>query len=231
MSGSCATAAIPIEQLAKNSTFLETSYLLIYGELPTADELLRSPRGSPGTPCCTRTSSGSSTASPVTPTRCRCSRRRSRRCRPSTRTRLDPFKDDQVELSSIRLLAKMPTIAAYAYKKSIGQPLLYPDNSRGSGGELPPDVLRPPGRELRRRPGDGEGAGSAVDPARRPRAELLDLHGAAGGVLARQPVRLGSAPASTRSPVRCTAAQTRRCCRCLPRSRPTAATFRSSSTG
>ena len=42
---------------------------------------------------------------------------------------LDPFDDAQVELSTIRLLAKLPTIAAYAYKKSIGQPFLYPDNS------------------------------------------------------------------------------------------------------
>ncbi|MCL2534788.1 MAG: citrate (Si)-synthase, partial [Nocardiaceae bacterium] len=33
------------------------------------------------------------------------------------------------ELSTIRLLAKLPTIAAYAYKKSVGQPFLYPDNS------------------------------------------------------------------------------------------------------
>ena len=44
---------------------------------------------------------------------------------------LDPFNPDQVELSTIRLLAKLPTIAAYAYKKSVGQPLLYPDNSLG----------------------------------------------------------------------------------------------------
>ena len=36
---------------------------------------------------------------------------------------------EQVELSTIRLLAKLPTIAAYAYKKSVGQPFLYPDNS------------------------------------------------------------------------------------------------------
>jgi citrate synthase len=36
---------------------------------------------------------------------------------------------DQIELSTVRLLAKLPTIAAYAYKKSIGQPFLYPDNS------------------------------------------------------------------------------------------------------
>ena len=44
---------------------------------------------------------------------------------------LDPFDEDQVDLSSIRLIAKLPTIAAYAYKTSIGQPLLYPDNSLG----------------------------------------------------------------------------------------------------
>src|SRR6478752_7416098 len=42
---------------------------------------------------------------------------------------LDLFNPQQVELSTIRLLAKLPTIAAYAYKKSVGQPLLYPDNS------------------------------------------------------------------------------------------------------
>lgn len=44
---------------------------------------------------------------------------------------LDPFDPQQVEISTIRLLAKMPTIAAYAYKKSVGQPFLYPDNSLG----------------------------------------------------------------------------------------------------
>jgi citrate synthase len=44
---------------------------------------------------------------------------------------LDPFDRDQVEISTIRMLAKVPTIASYAYKKSIGQPLLYPDNSLG----------------------------------------------------------------------------------------------------
>jgi len=42
---------------------------------------------------------------------------------------LDPLDHDQVELSTIRLLAKLPTIAAYAYKKSVGQPFLYPDNT------------------------------------------------------------------------------------------------------
>jgi citrate synthase len=42
---------------------------------------------------------------------------------------LDPTDPEQVEISGIRLMAKVPTIAAYAYKKSIGHPLPYPDNS------------------------------------------------------------------------------------------------------
>ena len=41
----------------------------------------------------------------------------------------DPHDPEHVQLSIIRLLAKLPTVAAYAYKKSIGQPFLYPDNS------------------------------------------------------------------------------------------------------
>ena len=63
----------PIEQLAEKSTFIEVSYLLIYGELPSPEQLGRSPPRSSATPCCTRTSSGSSTAFRATPTRCRCS--------------------------------------------------------------------------------------------------------------------------------------------------------------
>ncbi|MGZ4638276.1 MAG: citrate synthase, partial [Actinomycetes bacterium] len=44
---------------------------------------------------------------------------------------LDPFDKEQVEISTVRLLAKLPTIAAYAFKKSVGQPFLYPDNKLG----------------------------------------------------------------------------------------------------
>jgi citrate synthase len=42
---------------------------------------------------------------------------------------LDPTDPKHVEVSIHRLLAKLPSIAAYSYKKSIGQPFLYPDNS------------------------------------------------------------------------------------------------------
>ena len=121
----------PIEQLAEKSTFSETSYLLIYGELPTPAQLrefelvinqhtmlhedLRRffdgfPRDAHPMPVLSSAVSALSTF---------------------YQDSLDPFDREQVEISTIRLLAKMPTIAAYAYKKSIGQPYLYPDNSLG----------------------------------------------------------------------------------------------------
>jgi citrate synthase len=42
---------------------------------------------------------------------------------------LDPRDPQQVEESLLRLMAKLPTIAAYSYKKAFGQPFIYPDNS------------------------------------------------------------------------------------------------------
>ena len=68
----------PIEQLAEKSTFLETSYLLIYGELPTADQLTNSPTRSATTPCCTRRCAVSSRPSRARRTRWLC-------CRPGER--------------------------------------------------------------------------------------------------------------------------------------------------
>ena len=41
----------------------------------------------------------------------------------------DPHNPEHIELNTIRMLAKLPVIAAYAHKKSIGQAFLYPDNS------------------------------------------------------------------------------------------------------
>ena len=42
---------------------------------------------------------------------------------------LNPHDSNQVELSTVRLLAKLPTLVAYSHKNSLGQALLYPDNS------------------------------------------------------------------------------------------------------
>ncbi len=121
----------PIDQLAEHSTFIETSYLLIYGELPTADQLhefennIRRhtllhedmknffdgfPSDAHPMPVLSSAVSALSTF---------------------YQDSLDPFDQDDVTLSTYRLLAKLPTIAAYAYKKSVGQPFLYPDNSLG----------------------------------------------------------------------------------------------------
>ena len=118
----------PIEQLAKSSSFLEVSYLLIYGGLPTEAELddftdrvrmhtmlhedLKAffnafPRDAHPMPVLSSAVSALSTF---------------------YQDSLDPFDTEQVEISTIRLMAKLPTIAAYAYKKSIGQPLQYPNN-------------------------------------------------------------------------------------------------------
>src|ERR1700728_4753682 len=119
----------PIEQLAEKSTFLEVSYLLIYGELPT-DEQLKNftqqitkhtllhedlkdffngfPRDAHPMPVLSSAVSALSTFD---------------------QDSLNPFDEPNVDLSTVRLLAKVPTLAAYAYKKSVGQALLYPDNS------------------------------------------------------------------------------------------------------
>jgi citrate synthase len=121
----------PIEQLAEKSTFVETSYLLIYGELPSPEQLadfdarirrhtllhedLKGffrgfPRDAHPMPVLSSAVSALSTF---------------------YQDSLDPFNAEQVEISTVRLMAKLPTIAAYAFKKSVGQPFLYPDNSLG----------------------------------------------------------------------------------------------------
>jgi citrate synthase len=119
----------PIEQLAEQSNFAEVCYLLIHGELPSSDALAAFtsrltrhtllhedlkrffdgfPRDAHPMPVLSSAVSALSTF---------------------YQDSLDPFNAEQVDLSTIRLLAKLPTIAAYAYKKSVGQPFLYPDNS------------------------------------------------------------------------------------------------------
>jgi len=119
----------PIEQIAQNSNFLETAWLLIYGELPSASELANFDdrirhhtllhedmrRFFDSLPH--KAHPMSVLASGVSAL--------------STfyQDSLDPKDPEQVEISTIRLLAKVPVMAAYAHKKSVGQAFLYPDNS------------------------------------------------------------------------------------------------------
>ena len=118
-----------IEDLANNATFVETSYLLIYGHLPTEAELtdfrsllirnsllhedmLHFYDGYP------------STAHPM-------GILSSMICSLSSYypDSLDPRDPEQVDRLIPRVLSKIRTIAAFAYKKSIGQPVIYPDNN------------------------------------------------------------------------------------------------------
>ncbi|MGK2881362.1 MAG: citrate synthase [Mycobacterium sp.] len=119
----------PIEQLAENSNFIEVSYLLIYGELPTPDQLAdfthRIQRHTMLHEDLKRFFDGFPRNAHPMPVLSSAVNALSAYYQDS----LEVHDDAQVELSTIRLLAKLPTIAAYAYKKSEGQPFLYPDNS------------------------------------------------------------------------------------------------------
>ncbi|MFN7289084.1 MAG: citrate synthase [Pirellula sp.] len=119
----------PIEQLAEHCNFLETSYLLIYGALPTREQLQKFedsierhtmlhedmrtfyngfPRDAHPMAILSSVVGALSTF---------------------YQDSLDPRDPQQVEESLLRLMAKLPTIAAYSYKKAFGQPFIYPDNS------------------------------------------------------------------------------------------------------
>jgi citrate synthase len=117
---------IPIEQLAEHGDFVETSYLLIYGKLPTVSELADFKRGltrhsmiheamrhffdgfpSTGHPMASLSAMVSSLSAFY----------------PDC---LEPNPD--VNFHITRLLSKMRTIVAFGYKKSIGQPIVYPRN-------------------------------------------------------------------------------------------------------
>jgi len=119
----------PIAELAQHSTYLEVAWLLIHGELPSATELAEFDErirrhtllhedlrrffdALPHTahPMTVLSSAVSALSTYYEDT-------------------LSPRDPEQVEMQTIRLLAKLPVIAAYAHKKTLGQAFLYPDNS------------------------------------------------------------------------------------------------------
>jgi citrate synthase len=115
----------PIEELADKSTFLEVAWLLIRGELPSAQELQQwrsdvtrhtlvhedmrrffeaLPKDAHPMPVCSAAVGALATFYQ------------------------QPETDQKVHDSIVRLIGKMPTIAAFSYKHSIGQPFMYPIN-------------------------------------------------------------------------------------------------------
>lgn len=126
----------PIGQLAENSTFMETSYLLLNGELPNTAEL--------------ETFNNTITNHTMLHDQLRQFYQGFRRdAHPMAimcgvvgalsafyHDSLDISDPEHRKVSSHRLIAKMPTIAAMAYKYSIGQPFMQPDNSLSYTGNF-----------------------------------------------------------------------------------------------
>jgi citrate synthase len=118
----------PIEQLAEKSDFLETAYLLLNGELPTADQ-----KSAFVDKVSYQTMLHDQMANFFRGFR--------RDTHPMAvmvgvvgamsafyRHSSDPFDASQREAAALRLLAKVPTIAAWSYKYNIGEPFMYPKN-------------------------------------------------------------------------------------------------------
>ena len=119
----------PIEELAENSNFVETCFLLIHGELPDPEQYEQFRQGlrrhsmihedmrhfydgfpSSAHPMAILSAMVLGLSTFYTEYG-------------------DPENDDDVDLTVCRLLSKVRTIAAFSFKKSIGQPFIYPDNS------------------------------------------------------------------------------------------------------
>ena len=126
----------PIEQLAESSTFLEVAYLLIWGELPTREQLDRfvadvthhtlireemrhffDPFPSDAHPMAVLASGTVGMSNFY----------------PDSQNIFDP---SAVEITINRLIAKLPTLAAWSFKKAIGQPYVYPRNDLGYSANL-----------------------------------------------------------------------------------------------
>ena len=134
----------PIEQLALNSNFVETSYLLIHGDLPNPEqyETFRTNLrfhsmihedmrhfydGFPSSahPMAILSAMVMGLSTFYTDIE-------------------DPENDDNMDLTICRLLSKVRTLAAFSFKKSIGQPFIYPDNSLSYCGNFMHMMFRVP---------------------------------------------------------------------------------------
>lgn len=122
----------PIEELAQKASFAEVSYLLMYGELPSSAELEEFKEG------LTRHSmihedmkkffdGFRHTAHPMAILSSMIS---------SMSTYYPEVDEDDTDRNIIRLMAKAKTVAAFAYKKSIGQPFAYPKNNLSYSGNF-----------------------------------------------------------------------------------------------
>ncbi|WIK63708.1 citrate synthase [Gleimia hominis] len=120
----------PIEQLAKNSSFLETAYLLIYKELPKAATLEAFLRRIKRHRMLHEDFKAFFTAFPHNGHPMAILQAGVAGLATYYQETLDPADDEALDLASVLLLAKMPTMISYIHKRAVGLPLLYPDARR-----------------------------------------------------------------------------------------------------
>jgi citrate synthase len=119
----------PIEQLAASSSYLEVAWLLIYGELPTETELAEFDERIRRHTLLHEDLKRFFSALPHTAHPMAVISSALSALSTYYETSEDPKNPEHIEITTIRLLAKLPVIAAYAHKKALGQAFLYPDNS------------------------------------------------------------------------------------------------------
>jgi citrate synthase len=121
----------PIEQLAAKKSFTEVAYLLIYGELPSKNDAENFEENISRHTLLHEDLKNLFHAMPVNAHPMSVLSAGVSALSTFYQDSLNPHDEAQVELSTIRLLAKLPVLTAYAHKNSMGQALLYPDNSLG----------------------------------------------------------------------------------------------------
>ncbi|MPV88165.1 citrate synthase, partial [Georgenia ruanii] len=120
----------PIDQLAKDSTFLEVAYLLIYGELPDAETLEAVTRRIKRHTILHEDFKAFFTAFPANGHPMAILQAGIAALGTYYQHTLDPKDHYQMELSTVLLMAKVPTMIASIAKRATGLPLLYPDASK-----------------------------------------------------------------------------------------------------
>ncbi|WP_406713382.1 citrate synthase [Trueperella pyogenes] len=120
----------PIEQLAEKASFLETAYLLIYGELPDASSLAAFTRRIKKHTLLHEDFRSFFTAFPSSGHPMSILQAGIAGLGTYYENTLDPSDPEQRDLASILLLAKVPTMIAFISKRATGLPLIYPDASK-----------------------------------------------------------------------------------------------------
>ena len=210
----------PIEQLAEKSTYLEVAYLLIHGELPTqaqldewtheitihtfvhenVKEFMQGFRYDAHPMGMLLASVG------------------------ALSTFYPEANDDQGRrqpryMQIVRLIAKMPTLAAFAYRHNRGHAVRVSRQRPSLPRQLPLHDVQDDRAQVPAGPAARAGARRALHPPRRPRAELLDERGARVGSSQVDPYSARRGRRRARSTARCTAARTRQVLRMLHRDR------------